>query len=506
MIDPIVILLVGAVLVWDGVFAGRTGAAPGGASLALGMTVPFAIALVAHARVAMLVRAVDRDGRARRLLRAERTVSAARVAIGASAAWAIVGEAWLVMVRDRIGDLVLLDEALAILPALLALAWLWAAHYPVERRIRDALVLRSLDTDAGMHAPPTRWQYVLDQARHRALLALVPIGLIGAWVEGVDRALAMAQARGWITLDGDGWMLGAGTLEAAGALLTLALTPPLVRRIWDTVPLGAGALRDRLDALCKRQRVGVAEILVWRTRGATLNAAVMGVFAPVRYVLLSDALLERLPDDELEAVVAHEVGHARRRHLPWLMGALGATIGLGALTGDLAAQLLPAHAAEWGVWLDSIAIALGLCAGFWALGMVSRRFERQADAFAVQHLSGMAGGHASDAPATEEATRAMAGALGRVAALSHIPTERFTWRHGSIGSRQRAILHLAGRPLDAFDADRAANRAKRATLVALVAFVALASWRISVDARGGAQETGRPDGSDRPVQSILPAR
>jgi Zn-dependent protease with chaperone function len=502
MIDPIVIVLVGAVLVWDGIFAGRTGATPGVASLALGATVPLAIAMVAHVRIAMLVRAVDRDGRARRLLRAERALTAARLAIGASAAWAIVGEAWLVWVRDHIGDLVLIDEALAIAPALAALAWLWAAHYPVERRIRDAMLLRSLDTGAGLHPAPTRGQYVLDQVRHRALLALVPIGLIGAWVEGLDRLLVMSNERGWIDLQAGGWEVGAGVLEAGGALATIALTPPIVRRIWDTIPLGPGDLRDRLDALCRRQRVRVAELLVWRTRGATLNAAVMGVFAPVRYVLLSDALLERLPDDELEAVVAHEVGHARRRHLPWLMGAVGATIGLGALAGDLAARQLPAEAEAWGVWLDSLAIALGLGAGFWALGAVSRRFERQADAFAVQHLSGMEGGRATSALATAEATRAMAGALGRVAALSHIPTERFTWRHGSIGSRQRAILHLTGKPLDAFGADRAARRVKRATLAGLIAFIALASWVIGSDAR----DAGRPEASDRPAGWVMLSR
>lgn len=493
MLDRLVITLVAATLAWDALFAGRVGPARPGEAIALGLLAPPAIALVAHLRLALLVRGLDRDGRLRRLAQGDRTLLAAKAAIGACFAGAALGFGWIEVVREWVGDLVVVDEALAMAPALAALVWLWAAHYPIERRVREALVLRSLDDHAGLHALPTRAQHVLDLVRHRALLTLVPIGVIAAWVEGLDRALTLALERGWIDGAAEATQIGAGALEATGALAALALTPPLIRRIWDTVPLGPGELRTRLDELCRRQRVRIAEILVWRTHGTTLNAAVMGVFAPMRYVLLSDALLERLPDGELEAVVAHEVGHARRRHLPWLMAAVGATIGLGGLLGEMAARAMaPPEAEAWGAWIDAGAIGMGLLAGMWALGAVSRRFERQADAFAVQHLSGMRSGRAPSTEATPEATGAMAGALGRVARLSHIPPERFTWRHGSIGARQRAILAMTARPLDECDADRAAARAKLVTLGAVAALLALGAWRVASDMRTGGAEPGQP--------------
>lgn len=502
MLDPLVITLVAALLAHDALFPGAVAEASPLRAAALAAGAPLAIAALAHLRLAQLVRALDREGRLRRLVQGDRMLSIAKAGVGVCFAAGVLGFGWLDVVRGGAGDLVLVDEALAMTPALGALLWLWAAHYPVERRIREATILRSLDSGGGLHPIPTRAEHVLDMARHRAMLALVPIALIVAWVEGVDRALSLLAERGAIDPDAAPWLLGAGALEVAGVLGTLALTPPIVRRIWDTLPLGEGDLRRRLVDLCRRHRVRVAQILVWRTRGTTINAAVMGVFGPMRYVLLSDALLERLPDNELEAVVAHEVGHARRHHLPWLMGAVAATIGLGSLAGEAAAdRLAPALTRDWGQWVDAGAIGLGLALGLWALGSVSRRFERQADAFAVQHLSGLTRDDGDDLEATPEATRAMAGALERVARLSHIPPERFTWRHGSIASRRRAVLALAGLPLNAFPIDRQVRRAKLATLAAVAALLALGAWRTNADA--AAQSAGRSDWSNRPESGLL---
>ena len=47
------------------------------------------------------------------------------------------------------------------------------------------------------------------------------------------------------------------------------------------------------------------------------NAAVMGLFPQVRYILLSDLLLETMTDEQVEAVFAHEVGHIVHRHMAW---------------------------------------------------------------------------------------------------------------------------------------------------------------------------------------------
>ena len=59
------------------------------------------------------------------------------------------------------------------------------------------------------------------------------------------------------------------------------------------------------------------DILVWHTHYNMGNAAVMGVVPQMRYVLLSDLLLERMDDEQIEAVFAHEIGHVVHRHMVW---------------------------------------------------------------------------------------------------------------------------------------------------------------------------------------------
>ena len=60
-----------------------------------------------------------------------------------------------------------------------------------------------------------------------------------------------------------------------------------------------------------------------------INGAVMGAITPVRYILLTDALLETLPRERVEAVMAHELAHVRRHHIFWLvMAAAGSMAGL----------------------------------------------------------------------------------------------------------------------------------------------------------------------------------
>jgi Zn-dependent protease with chaperone function len=265
--------------------------------------------------------------------------------------------------------------------------------------------------------------------------------------------------------------------------LVLTMMPLVLRRVWSTAVLGPGPLRDRLSEMCRRQRVKVRELLVWGTHGTMINGAVMGFVGPVRYILLTDALLESLPQVQVEAVMAHELGHVKRKHMLWLgiaavsaitLAQLGINGGLWLVWGDRAFASDPAQAA--------VALA-ALLAGLWVFGFVSRRFEWQADAFAVQHLSQAGASADADSPeasprpqtsglVTEAATIAMAGALESVARLNRIPRDKFTWRHGSISVRQRKLVALSGQRLDRLAVDRQVRWLKAASLVALAAAIA----------------------------------
>lgn len=60
-------------------------------------------------------------------------------------------------------------------------------------------------------------------------------------------------------------------------LCVMAVSPLLMRFVWDAVPLGPGRLRDRLMAICERAGVRVRGLLVWRTHGTMLNGVAMGL-------------------------------------------------------------------------------------------------------------------------------------------------------------------------------------------------------------------------------------
>jgi STE24 endopeptidase len=112
---------------------------------------------------------------------------------------------------------------------------------------------------------------------------------------------------------------------------------------------------------------------------------------------------------------------------------------------------------------------LSLLGALWGFGWVSRRFERQADAFAVRHLTRAEEPGASRVSAG--AVEAMAGALGVVADMNGMPVERWDFRHGSIADRQRRLVALEAAPLGRFPIDRVVRRLKVGTVVVLAASI-----------------------------------
>jgi len=491
MAHPLIIALVVVIFAHDGFGPFVDGLGLSAGAVWMWTLAPLAVvAATAHLYVALAARRLDRDGSSRRVRRAERAVLASQLLATLLFAGQVLALGWLETVRAALGDVILLDEAVALTPPLLVFLAGWMSFYRIDRRLHEAMLLRSVEAGEIAHPPPTFWQYVVDKLRHQALLGLVPLAMIVAWSECAQRLHGLAAAR-WPSLAGEeraAMLIGGAQL--LGLAVVIALAPLLIRALWSTVKLRSGPMRDRLAEMCERHGVTCRAMLVWRTHGMMLNGAVVGLVAPLRYILLTDALLERMPPEQIEAVMAHELGHVRRRHLPWMIASLGAALGVTAAALSLPLDLAVANGVDlggerWRPVIEGSLFAAALIVGLLVFGAVSRLFERQADAFAVQHLSGLNEKEYEGALiATEDAANTMADALGSVARLNHIPPERFTWRHGSIGQRQRRILALIGLPLNRFPVDAKVRRVKLATLAALAAVLivgALQTW-----ARAGA--------------------
>lgn len=323
--------------------------------------------------------------------------------------------------------------------------------WSIERRLREATLMRMLDGARPVHALPSRAAYVLAQARSGLLPMLGPLLVPLAFAE-IARALAVAFAPEHAEL---AQLAGA----VSGAILLFVLVPIVVPPLLGLRRLAAGEMRDDLESLAREARLGVREIWVWPTEGMVANAAVMGLFPGLRCVMLSDCLLESMPRAQVRAVMAHELGHVRHRHLPWMVGVILGCWTIAAIAATLLADgvlpLLPPPDPDAGrdAPLEAVELVrdvVALAGGLWLFGFASRRFERQADTYAVQLLSAGEG----SGLATEGAVEAMRGALASVAYLNHVPAERSSWRHGSIAWRRDYLAGIIGRPLDGMEIDR----------------------------------------------------
>jgi Zn-dependent protease with chaperone function len=121
----------------------------------------------------------------------------------------------------------------------------------------------------------------------------------------------------------------------------LLIFPPVVRRLWGCVGMPAGALRDQLTAFCARQKFATKLYLWPLYEGHALTAGVMGIVPGLRYVLITPGLIQTLTLEELEAVMAHEIGHVKKRHLLlYLLLIAGFSLVVGALSEPLTYVLL----------------------------------------------------------------------------------------------------------------------------------------------------------------------
>jgi Zn-dependent protease with chaperone function len=99
-------------------------------------------------------------------------------------------------------------------------------------------------------------------------------------------------------------------------LAMVMLAPWLIVRMWGCKPLAQGPITDELQRFCDEHDFKTGGLLLWPLFGADiLTAAVVGILPRLRYILITSGLLRLLDVSELKAVVAHEMGHVRKRHM-----------------------------------------------------------------------------------------------------------------------------------------------------------------------------------------------
>jgi STE24 endopeptidase len=146
------------------------------------------------------------------------------------------------------------------------------------------------------------------------------VQLFGSWFKDWVKSLALgltfgvagaAAVYGLIDAFPNTWWLIAGTLMTVFVVLVTNLAPILLMPLFNRFePLPEGPIRDRLLGLCDRVGVPTVKASVWKLseKSTRSNAAVVG-WGNTRRVIVSDTMLDTYEPDEIEAVLAHELGH-----------------------------------------------------------------------------------------------------------------------------------------------------------------------------------------------------
>ena len=225
------------------------------------------------------------------------------------------------------------------------------------------------------------WLWLRDVAVATAIDAgLTALGLLAlVW-------LARRAPRTWWA-----WgALGAAALVVVGSFLWPLVIEPAFNRF---EPMPAGPLRSDLLALAEKNGTPVQDVLVSDAsrRTTALNAYVSG-FGSTRRIVVYDTVLEQLPDDEIESIVAHELGHVAADDVltGTLIGALGAAAGVAAL-GWLLSLGPAAPPVRRGLARrpadrrrsSSSSLAVGTLVSTPVQNLVSRQIEARADVHAL---------------------------------------------------------------------------------------------------------------------------
>lgn len=246
-----------------------------------------------------------------------------------------------------------------------------------------------------------------------------------------------------VTWTGNWWWLWSWGVVVAFQLLMSVLAPIFILPLFNRfTPLPEGSLRERLFALAARTRFQVQnlQLMDGSKRSRHSNAFFTGL-GRFRKIVLFDTLVEQLSEPELEAVVAHEIGHFKEKHVPKLLVASS----LGLLAGFYVLALLSRQ--EWfyrafGFQSGNVTPAFllfGLLAGtvgFWLSPIFhawSRSNEYQADAFAAR---------------TVRQAEPLVGALRKLNQnnlsnpVPHPLYSRFYYSHPTLLEREQALREL----------------------------------------------------------------
>ncbi len=252
-------------------------------------------------------------------------------------------------------------------------------------------------------------------------------------------------------------------------LVAVAVIGPLmIQKFWRCQPLESGYIRSRIEDLCRQADMGYANILYWPIFGGRMiTAGVMGLIKNFRYILVTGALIRFLEPEEIDAVIAHEIGHIKKKHLLFYLIFFVGYMLISYATFDLLiyailyAEPLYRFIGRTGMnqatltsSIFSLVIILVFLVYFrFIFGYFMRNFERQADTYVY---------------ALFDSAQPLISTLEKIALTSGQPADRPNWHHFSI---QKRIDYLKKCEIDKGWITRHDQKIKKSIAVYLMAIL-----------------------------------
>jgi STE24 endopeptidase len=276
-------------------------------------------------------------------------------------------------------------------------AWYALAAWPLPLPARVALFLLGVHLALALVGLPMAYYggYLLRRAF--ALTRQTPRAWALDWLKATALSVALGSAMAAVFLwtvvsTGANWWWVFGLFVSAVGVLFVFVTPyVLVPLFFKVRPLTDVATVGRIRALVARAGAPVRDVcsLDFSRRTAEANAAVIGL-GRSRRVVIADTLLAEFSPGEVDAVVAHELGHHVHRDVQRLLLGNAVAIWLGLfLAARFESPALPVLSLPSLAYVPGYPVLLFVAEVFFlvlspALNWWSRKLESRADRFALQ--------------------------------------------------------------------------------------------------------------------------
>ena len=301
---------------------------------------------------------------------------------------------WPTLVHTITQNVLLAEDVLIVFPAIFWLVVLWFVTSPISNRL----------------------SWVSHRLRLDVFLLLIPAFFLLA-ASNIAVLCSVSEENVEI-------------IELLACPILLALAPFFITKILSAKPMKNHELSSSIVNIGRMAGVRQSNILVWNTHNRIMNALAIGIIFQPKTLVLTDKLIANLTHQELRAVTAHEFGHHKYWHIPFL---IITTVSVLIWSNKLLSFMGFDIGGGFVFVLQLVLMVSGII-------LLSRLFERQSDAYAAVAISKASGNDC----VTEEGANSLASALSAIAQAQHVSPKRNDPFHGSIASRQRNLESLVG--------------------------------------------------------------